>query len=354
MNRAVEVEGESYREVAGRFLAKQGLISEDNIGQSEKSHLEKLVLSIGILDELVGYGGKAFRAVRKVFPKRRVKIFRTSEPLQELIHGKARLAYTGVESFFQISENGLPIQIKFAEAIGAVGYRMCHIIALRDNGLTRLTDMKKIGVGIKNGTSHKTANILLTALGLKDKIQIIYGELTTQVEDLKQKKIDGIVLMTRLGHEKIISLLNQGIFKIIPFQEWQKESNSVRFPFFRISKIPAKTYANQLKDIETIGAQTVLAGISHPQQNIGDVGMPAVPTKAQPLSDNTILRLVEELGVDEKIDPTIPSANILKPKQEIISKTIQADYPSTAANGLIILVLIYLFYLFFQEEKPTK
>jgi len=353
MNRAVELEGNNAATVANSFLIAKGILPKD--AKIAGNTAKDLFLAMGTLDDISGSGGKALRATRTAFPKRRVRIVRVPN-LGDLVNSdQARVALLGAEAFYNAEGGGLPVLDKTVEALGVVGYRMAHILSAANSPVSSISQMKKLGVGPSGGTSHRSAAIILNGLGLIDKIEMIPGNLENQAKMLQKNQLNGILLMVEQGHRQVTDLMRTGTFKLISLTGWQEGNAVMRFPFFRLSRIAAKTYPDQKSAIETVSAQTVLAGPS-PKEDFGtgNAGPVAIAATGQPVSDYVILRLNEALSMEEKIDPTIPSASVLRPRKEVREKRIQSDYFTSGANALVLVVIVYLIYLFLAEEKQTR
>jgi osmoprotectant transport system substrate-binding protein len=351
LNREVELEGQDYKTVAQAFLVKHRLITESI--HTYKS--EQLNIAAGKLNELGRSIGKALRAARKTFPGRRVKALQVADPLQAILNGEARLGILSAEAFFNMTKNDvLPIRNKSVEAIGVIGNRMAHIVILRDSDVKTLKDIKKLGVGAKNSASDRSANMILTSLGLLKKTRLVRNyNLTRQINELKRQQLDGILLMVSLGHEQLTAIMNQGIFKLLSLKEWQEGNHLIRFPFFRLARIPANTYDQQSNIIETVSTQMVLAGRTPVEEVVGNRGPATViGIGAQPLSDSLTLQLSKELGTNEKLDPALPSADILKPQTKALSKQINPSRTESFVNLLIIIAMFFFLHLFLKE--PNK
>ncbi len=351
MNREVELEGQDYQVVAQDFLVEHQLIDK----QAHATKSEKFIVAAGLQNELGGSISKALRAVRKTFPGRRVKALQTADPLQAMTDGKARLGILSAESFFQMTDEFLPIPNQSVEAVGVIGTRMAHIVTLRDKSITTLAGIKKLGVGAKNGASYRSAKMVLTSLGLLDKITLLHNDdLAQQVAALKQQQLDGLFLMVPPGHEQLTAIMNQGIFKLISLKQWQEGNHLIRFPFFRLARIPANTYDQQPNMIETISTQMVLAGPTPVSNIVGDRGPATViSVSVQPLSDPVTILLNKELTTGEKLDPALPAAEVLTQRSKPISNPLNPSAIESGFNFLIILAIFFFFYLFLREGKKN-
>jgi glycine betaine/choline ABC-type transport system substrate-binding protein len=349
MNKAVELEGRDYKLIARQFLVERQLATTPQ----DLAKAEELALAVGLLDEVELSAGKAVRAVRKAFPTRRVTLVRDSEPLQQMLQGKTRLALAGAEAFFEL-KGVFPEPITTAEALGVVGYRLAHLLTISD-GPDTLTQIKRLGVGPENGASHRTAQMVLTSLGLMDQVELAFDDdFEAQVVALRQEALDGLFLMVEPGHAALTAQMNQGGLKLAPIKEWGEGNNLVRFPFLRLARIPAKTYQGQAEPLDTLSAQTVLAGPSPQHEAVGNRG-PAiiVGARTQPVSDTAILALNKSLEREEKIDPALPSAPVLNPAKASKPGGIEVKPAISFTNLIVILLIIYMIRLF-QQESPRK
>ncbi len=348
MNREVELEGQDYQVVARDFLVKHQLIKQKT--KSAKS--EELTIGAGLLNDVSGSISKALRAVRKTFPGRRVNVLQTANPLETIQTGEARLGILSAEAFFTLTDEFLPISNKTVEAVGVIGNRMAHIVTLQNSDINTLTDIKKLGVEAKNGASARSAEMIFTSLELLNNIKLIYNnDLSKQVQALKEHKLDALFLMVPTGHEELVLMMNQGIFKLLPLNSWKDSNHLIRFPFFRLARIPMNTYEQQQNIIETVSTQMVLAGPTPIDTIIGDRG-PATVISAdvQPLSDSLILQLNKELSMVEKLDPAIPAANILNQQTKPLSNPLNPSKIESIFNFLLMLVIAFFFFLFVRKD----
>ncbi|MCK5877915.1 MAG: hypothetical protein KAG43_09785, partial [Candidatus Marithrix sp.] len=76
-----------------------------------------------------------------------------------------------------------------------------------------------------------------------------------------------------------------------------------------------------------------------------------ISSNVQPLSDSIILQLNKELNVDEKLDPTIPAADILNQQIKPLSNPLNPSKIESVFNFLIMLAIAFFFFLFIREGK---
>jgi glycine betaine/choline ABC-type transport system substrate-binding protein len=350
LNRRVELQGEHADAVAHSFLVERDLLPDEEFVSDSAD--EELGLALGNLNKLSGLAGNALNAARQTFPNSRLTIRQVADPAQAVIRHQARIGMVSAEAFFHLTGGeGLPRQETRLQAVGAVGYNMLHIIASRSSGIGALQQMKSVGTADEGGASHQTARIILNGLGLEEQVKIVTGELEAQIRALRQGELDGLMLLAPVGNDHVTKLMKEGGFRLLPLQGWQEGNSVMRFPFLRLARIPAESYAGQNEVVDTVSSQVVLVGPA-PQagKGAGNAGPVAIAEKGQPLADAAIVKLHAALGTGEVIDPTLPSAHVLRPGKTASHK-VQTNYVDSGANAAVILVLIYMLYLFFYEEK---
>ncbi len=349
MNREVELEGQDYQVVARDFLISHQLIKQ----KAKAIKSEELTIVSDLSNDVSGSISKALRAVRKTFPGRRVNILQTANPLEAIQTGEARLGILSAEAFFTLTDEFLPLSNESIEAVGVISNRMAHIVTLQDSNINTIMDIKKVGVGAENGASARSAEMIFTSLGLLNKIKLIYNDnLSVQQQALIDNKLDALFLMVPTGHEKLVVMMNQGIFKLLSLTDWKSGNNLIRFPFFRLARIPINTYEQQSILIETVSTQMVLAGPTPIDTIIGDRGPATViSANVHPLSDSLVLQLNKELTTGEKLDPAIPSADILNKQMKPLSSPLNPSKIESIFNFLIILAIVFFFFLFIRKDK---
>ncbi|MFK5971059.1 MAG: glycine betaine ABC transporter substrate-binding protein [Candidatus Marithrix sp.] len=349
MNREVELEGQDYQVVARDFLIKNQLIKQKN----KATESEELTIVADLSNDISNSISKALRAVRKTFPGRRVNVLQTADPLAAIQTGEARLGILSAESFFTLTDEFLPLPNKAIEAIGVISNRMAHIVTLQNSNINSIMDINKIGVGAENGASARSAEMIFTSLGLLNKIKLIYNDnLSVQQQALENNKLDALFLMVPTGHEKLMVMMHQGIFKLLSLTGWKSGNHLIRFPFFRLARIPINTYEQQSGLIETVSTQMVLAGPTPIDTIIGNRGPATViSAKVQPLSDSLVLQLNKELTTGEKLDPAIPAAEILNKQTKPLSSPLNPSKIESVFNFLIMLAIAFFFFLFIRKDK---
>lgn len=359
MNAAVELEGMDAASVAKRFLNDNGIVE---IAEEELTPVEELVVAAGPLDSRDAQIARALSASRKSFEGRDITLNVAADPMQALASGAARLAVVDASSFFSLGPDVFPVQDAPAQAIGVVGYDMVHLITSAQDGIESIRDAESLGVGPENGSSARLAEMVLSSLGLADQVETqtvqVQGEdsvVAAQAEALANGEVDALFLMADAGHPDIVSLMEENDVRLLGLTEWQEGNSQVRFPFLRMSRIPADTYAGQGEAIDTIGAQVVLAGPAEVASPVGSAGPGSAPVgEIQPLAEKNITSLNEELATGEQLDPALPSPGILRPQARPQPAAINPSTSYSVVNLIVILVSIFLAYLYFREPPKRR
>lgn len=357
MNAAVELDGQDPANVARRFLAEQDLIDIE----AEQLAAEKLMVGVGGLDAPSGQTAEALSAVRKTFRGRQVTPLSTADPMAALLSGEARVAVVGTEAFHELGDGVFPERRPGAEAIAPVGFDMAHILAPADSEAEGLADVARLGVGEAGGGSERTARMVLTSLGLLDSVEIVASDakgeaaVEAQAQALREGDLDALFLMVSLDHPKLGEVLRGGGLKLLNLEAWQEGNHPVRFPFLRVARIPADTYFGLSEPVDTIGAQVVLAGPARTTDPLGTAGPgSAAIGELLPLSNKNVLALNEALQTGEKLDPAVPSAEVLRPQPKPRPGAVNPSPARSIVNFIVICVAIFLVYLYLRPEPPER
>lgn len=356
MNAAVELEGQEPAAVARRFLAENGVVAAG----ADVAQVEQLRLAVGPLDSESAQIMTALKATRQTFPGRDVEVAEVADPIRTLTAGDARLALVDATAFFNLTDGVFPQQDVPAQALGVVGYDMAHILVRADSDLNALGDVRTLGVGPAGGASERIATMVLTSLGLDGAVQLEAAALADAAEPLPSQaralrggEIDALFLMAAEGHPGIREIMAGGGLRLLSLLEWQDGNNLVRFPFLRLSRIPAGSYQGQEEPVDTIGAQVVLAGPAGVAAPVGAAGPgSAAIGEIQPIADKSIQELNAALASSEQLDPALPSPGILRPQAKPQPASIHPSTSHSVVNLLVILISIYLAYLYFR--KPPR
>jgi hypothetical protein len=355
MNQLVDTQGQTYQSVAQNFLVEKGLIAA---GETQPvAEAEPLRLAVGPLAELGESALRAVRAAREVFPERDIQVVREAEPLQAVVAGRARLAVAGADEFFTLTDQPFPAVEDRVEALGVIKYRFGHLITKFGNSASQIGDLERIGVGPENGTSHHSARLILSGLGLENQIELVINDnIDAMFQQLEQDEVDALFVMATVSHAKVLAVMNRGEFRLLPLSEWKEGNSMLRFPFLRLAQIPAGSYEGQPDPIETISVQVVLAGPAPVANgNVGESGPGYIPGVVQslplPVPPSVTLKLTEALGSGERVDPKVPTSAALAPQRPAPPPPINVAPTVSLTNLLAILFIGFMLYLFVREER---
>ena len=349
----VEVEGRSVAAVALGFLADAGLV--DETADAGGGGAEPLKIALGGLDALSGPAGRAVRAAKAVFPKRKIEVVRGANPLDLVTSGDARLAVVGTESFYAL-EDGSAVLATSAEALGVVGYRLAHIM-VTGSGPAALADVKKLGVGETGSASDRIARNVLAGLGIEG-VQLISGasgDLNAQVEAMTKGIVDAVFVMAPLGDTAVLDIMKNEKYRLLSIDGWTDGNAPIRYSFLRPAKVPAGTYVGQTSAVETLSTQIVLAGPSGEREAFGAQGPGTTGTAAtQPILPDTVRKLSEALGSNEVVDPAAPVASALRPALEEGPQPLVAELPTSVVNLLATIFIAWMIYLLFARAPKSR
>ncbi|MEJ2532925.1 MAG: glycine betaine ABC transporter substrate-binding protein [Halioglobus sp.] len=350
LNRRVERAGEDYRDVARVYLEELGLLPAQE-GEQMESHGVSLAVT-ALMDQ--GYLPiRAAEAIRSVMPARRLIVRKLPNPAEAVREGETRFCLAGAEDFYRFDEEGELELISDIEAVGVVGNRLAHVIALEDGPPSG--EWRRIGVGPEGGSSWKLAQFVINALALSRELELV------SVASLEQRRamldagdIDAVAVMVEPGHAGLIQLLQTGDYRLADLAAFHRGSPALRYTFLRPAKIPAGTYPGQEQALDTVSAQVVLAARLPAETNpIGESGPAYVPgvfsRLPQRLSFDTARRLAAALGTAEAVDPALPASPGLAPETPPARSRIAFWPASVLLNAFAIGFLVFMVVLFFRK-----
>jgi len=354
LNGRVERGGEDYRNVARSYLEELGLLPERPSPDEPRG---SITLAVSPLSDLGYLPIRAAAAIRQVMPARRLLVDHTPTPAEAVRSGDSRFGLVGAEEFFSVGTKGALIRVEDIEAVGAVGWRLAHVLVGDD--ARGPSQWRRIGVGPDGGSSWTVARLVLEAMDATDRVVLTASEDPLDAkQQLESGEVDALVLMLEQGHAGLMKLLHAGGARLVNVRAFRGNSPALRYPFLRPAKIPADTYPGQTEPIDTVAGQVVLATrVPLEKDPIGESGpgfIPGVFTRLpQRLPFDTALRLSEALGVSEAVDPVLPVSPGLRPETPSVRPRIYAEPASALLNVLAILFLVAMVVLLFRD-LPTN
>lgn len=348
LNYKVQTEGRSSQSVAEVFLHDLGLPTD----QTHKSRKRaELTVTKHVKDNFFNATKLASHAVRQAFPKRAVRIARSSTPKRDLVRGNTRLAILGSERFF-IDKNGKPTASRDdrIEAIAVLETRVLHLFRRADDN--REPGEGRIGIEEKESGSALVAQTVLKSKGRKHALNASPKEL---FEQLANRGLDGVLIMAPLQDPMILESMKKNSFKLTSLDNWITPKSRSLLVYLRRRKIPQSTYSNQPDSINSFSSQVVLAG---PSPKLGYAGggggqAAALPVHGLPIPRKEMLQIVEATGHPEPPDSVLPSAWItIQEDTEEITKRFSIG--TKILNACVIAFLIWLAWIIVRKEpKPT-
>ncbi len=340
LNRSVELEGGSPRDVARRWLASEGLTESVTAAGRQADFL--VVHKDG--EEMKEAVGRAMLAIRKAIPGRVVEAVTSDDPLEDLKTGRARVAVVGGESFFD--EAGT--RDERGEAVAVVSNRLVHLV--RRDGDEEGFLSGKVGVGPAGSSAGVVGARLLEVLGKTPALELRAAELFRQ---LSAKRLDAVIVLAEPGARVLVDALRDGSLQLAPIGGWLRPERALKNPYLRRARIPAKTYATQIEPVETLGVQMVIAG---PPRSAavaaGAVGpAAAIPVGGSPLREDEAQALLNATGTAEAPDPVLPSFWTAAPPAREDAEAGVAAVVDTLVNGLALLFLLWLVLLVVRKDE---
>lgn len=360
LNHQADISGRGEAFVARQFLKEQGLIT----GTEPVSRARELVCAFPPADHRTEMRAAAAEAVRFAAAGRYVAAKTLNDPVKGLMTGDAFVAVLGAEHFFDIRPRKLPERLAGIEAVAPVGYHFAHLIREKNQAGTQLSppssgtpfrDVKHLGVGLKHGSSARTAMILLDAYNRTEHVSLHYGPLDTQVQRLKDGELDAILFMTISGDFHVAQVLLDPGLDLFPIRGWRQGDRQFRYPFMREARITPATYPAIQDPIDTLRTQVVIAGPRITASAIGD-GDPMTALRTHRLSIPRALKekIIAGTGKTETIDPALPGENVslLSRRQENLPLNPQPEV--SIVTALLVILFFGMLYLVFGQPPRRK
>lgn len=352
LNAKVDREGLDPEQVALDWLLQQGLLSR----RPSRPYQRPLVVAAPPMDDTPPSTARALQAVRKVFPDRPVHLNTLALPSESLRQGWAFTAVLGAEHFFDLGEDGTIKPVQGIEAVAPLSFRVVHLLVPkgRTSPGKPFGGMRRLGVGVKEGSSQQVAEFVTEAYGAD--VELINGDPETQAEETVAGKLNGLLVMAPQGDSGVLGILRRLQLELRPVENWGRKDRQYRYPFFRLARIPAQTYPDQKQAVETVGAQAVMAGPGAREEILG-AGDPAAGLRARrgALPEGLKRRLAKALETKEAIDPALPGANpALVRKAPPPPQPLNPDPEASLLIAGFLIALAAFFVILRRSERPER
>lgn len=350
----VEGRGDDYRDVARAHLERVGLLPKTETATVTR---HEVPFAIGPADDNGYLPIQAARALREVMPVRRLVVSSVPSPADAVRSGRARFGLVGSEEFFVPAQDGFQMG-EGMEAVGVVGSRLAHLLAPEDVRLrlARRSAPLRLGVGPEGSASHRVAAMLVDALELDERIELVPGDRARG--KLASGEVDGLLFMVEPGHPRVLEVLEDGLAALRSFPPVADPRLTLRYPILRPARIPAHTYPEQDQALETVSSQVVLASYVPPEERpLGDSG-PGIAglTRDVPfrLPPHTAGQIASALRTAETVDPLLPASPGLRPPAPPARARVVSDVATAVVNVLGVAYLVAMaVFLFMRMPDQT-
>lgn len=164
-------------------------------------------------------------------------------------------AYSGTELFKDKPYSGI-------RGLATLYPETIQIVALADKGINSVYDLKgkRVAVGAAGSGTEVNARHILMAAGITyNDIKVQYLSFAEAADNLKNENIDAAFVTAGHPTAAIIDVAAVKKITIIPVDEKIVQILQKNYPFYTKIIIPAGTYKNVDKDIETVAVKAMLA-----------------------------------------------------------------------------------------------
>lgn len=137
----------------------------------------------------------------------------------------------------------------------------CQIITLNKTGIKSVADLKgkRVAVGAAGSGVEANARQILAANGITyNDIKVQYLSFAEAANSLKDGNIDAGFITAGHPTAAIQDIAAQHDVVLLPVEDAVADKLIKEYPFYTKVTIPAKTYPNQDKDIQTLGVKAML------------------------------------------------------------------------------------------------
>jgi glycine betaine/choline ABC-type transport system substrate-binding protein len=309
-------------------------------------------IALGGLDATAGQAAEVVLGLRKAFPGRRIEVRRVANPLAPLLAGEVRYALvTGPELFTLDEARGRP-ERGDADALVPVGFDVLHLLVRPEGAAEVWGPDARLGVGPAAGVTARAATFVDAGIEAA-RPTLVPSEATgtaafrAQAAQVRDGGLDGLLIMTEMGHPLIAELLASGL-RLAPIDNWERRGNRVAFPFLQPVTLPADSYPGQNAALRTVGSQVVLAAARpDPADAVGVVG-PGSAAIGQnlPVAAGAVARIREALDVAVRLDPSLPTATVAFQPPPERRDGIGLSPAGSLANLAVILIMALIVRLY--------
>jgi hypothetical protein len=340
--------------VAARYLDPEMLAA------GAETERRAITVALGGLDAPAGQSARVLLALRQAFPGRPVAVVRDTDPLGPLLDSAVRYGLLSGPEFFAAGDAGRLALRGPVDALVPVGSDVLHLLVAAGGPQPGWSDGARVGVGPAGGLSARTAAMVRDGIAGAD-IELVPqagdadAAFGAQAEQLRRGELDGLLVMTELGHPLVAGLLGRGL-ELAPIADWEIHGNRVRYPFLEPVTIPRDSYPGQAAPLVAVGSQTVLAA-RRPDLDkaVGVVGPgSAAIGRTLPVGAGSVARLRDALEVEARLDPSLPVANAAREPAPERPSSISPSPIGSVLNLAAVAVLALVFWLYLRRPGHPR
>lgn len=146
-------------------------------------------------------------------------------------------------------------------AIGALYSEACQVVVRADSNIESVEDLqgKKVSIGEEESGSEQSAEQILAAYGLSDKlVDEVNLDYTDAAKELQNKKIDAFFCTAGTQTTVVSELSKQCDIKLLSIDENAAGKLKKAYKFYTDYTIPAGTYTGQTEPVDTLAVKAVL------------------------------------------------------------------------------------------------
>lgn len=186
--------------------------------------------------------------------------------LDDLQSGRADLALVDSETTYVGFRKGTPSDPhphSRVRAIAVLFPTVVHVFVRQELPIAGVGDLKgrHIAVGVEGSYADQVMRLILNSYGLDYSQVHARFEVPADVDDLRAKKLDGVVFYTPFMSAPIgefLRAVDLRLLSIDPDKIAAIQGTSVRNHFLKSTTIPRSTYSGQESDVLTVGEDVLL------------------------------------------------------------------------------------------------
>lgn len=152
---------------------------------------------------------------------------------------------------------GFTAPLKNLRAIANIYPNTIQIVARKDSGIARLTDLKgkRVSVGAPGSGTEINARQILEAAGMsyKDFAKTDYLSFAESADQMKNRAIDATLISSGMPNPGIMDIATSQEITVVAIDGPLRDKLTKDLPFFLATTIPKGTYRGQDHDVQTVG-----------------------------------------------------------------------------------------------------